>query len=184
MQPEEVLQRDYSMIAAAIAPYSDVLLCETMSLAREARVAAEAASAMEKPVWVAWTLNEHADGTLRSGESVEHAWSQIAHLPSVAALLFNCSSVLAVDVAVSRLRGVVPAHIRLGGYANGFLTADSGSGEYDQDLTPEQYTLHVRNWVSNGATIVGGCCGIFPTHIEHLRKWVDNTATTSGASQE
>ena len=100
-----------------------------------------------------------------------------AHLPLVQALLFNCSSVPAVEVAVQRLRNLVPAHLRLGGYANGFLTAESGAGEYDEDLTPEKYTAHVRQWVSNGASVLGGCCGIFPHHIEHLRQWVDGTIT-------
>ena len=32
--PDDVLEKEYSFIADAIAPFSDVLLCETMSLVR------------------------------------------------------------------------------------------------------------------------------------------------------
>jgi len=50
--------RQYRLIAAAIAPYSDVLLCETMSTAQEALAAATAASETGKPLWVSWALDE------------------------------------------------------------------------------------------------------------------------------
>ena len=42
--PDDELAAQYEQIVAAIAPHSDVLLCETMSLAREGRAAALAAS--------------------------------------------------------------------------------------------------------------------------------------------
>ena len=44
------------------------------------------------------------------------------------------------------------------------------TSEYRHDLTPsEYYETYVRKWVENeNAEIVGGCCGIFPEHIEHI----------------
>jgi len=71
----------------------------------------------------------------------------------------------------------VGADSLLGAYANGFVTAKSGSGDYRSDLTPEQYwECHAKKWVEGiGAhrSIVGGCCGIFPAHIAHVRKQID-----------
>lgn len=75
----------------------------------------------------------------------------------------------------------------MGAYANGFVTAESGSGEY-RDLSPDEYfNDFVSPWIqterqgsdefSGGTTrpipIVGGCCGIFPEHIARIRQGID-----------
>ena len=38
----------------------------------------------------------------------------------------------------------------------------------DADLTPEAYAAICRSWIEGGATIVGGCCQMFPEHVEAL----------------
>ena len=41
----------------------------------------------------------------------------------------------------------VPPSALVGGYANGFVTAESGEGEY-RDLSPEEYyTSFVAKWI-------------------------------------
>ena len=40
-------------------------------------------------------------------------------------------------------------------------------------------------WVASGASAVGGCCGIFPPHIDHLRatfdaSWAPATKNAAG----
>ena len=42
--------------------------------------------------------------------------------------------------------------------------------EYRHDLNPEEYfNKYARKWIDNDrASIVGGCCGIFPEHIEYI----------------
>jgi len=79
----------YRIISSSIAPFSDVLLCETMSTAQEARAAVTAALASAitcthrtppsnrsqetgLPVWVSWTLDEDSP-VLRSGETIHAA---------------------------------------------------------------------------------------------------------------
>jgi len=42
--------------------------------------------------------------------------------------------------------------------------------EYDASLTPDAYALEVQAWARAGATVVGGCCGVFPEHIQRLRE--------------
>ena len=39
--------------------------------------------------------------------------------------------------------------------------------EYRHDLTPSEYhESYVRKWVENDrAKLIGGCCGVFPEHI-------------------
>jgi len=38
------------------------------------------------------------------------------------------------------------------------------------DLTGEQYLAEAQGWIDHGAQIVGGCCGIRPTHIRALKE--------------
>jgi len=69
----------------------------------------------------------------------------------------------------------LPDGIVTGAFANGFNTVKSpggGDSEYRRDLTPEQYASICRSWVLNGCSIVGGCCGIFPEHIEAVTRAV------------
>lgn len=160
---------EYAFIAETIAPYSQVLLCETMSTIREGLSAATAASASGLPVWFAWNLSESADGTLRSGETIEAAVAAIMHIPNLEAILVNCSSPEAVDAVSSRLRGCAPISIAVGAYANGFVIEGRGQrDEYREDLSPEKYLARAQRWVDDGSTIIGGCCGVFPEHIELL----------------
>jgi S-methylmethionine-dependent homocysteine/selenocysteine methylase len=129
---------DYLLIAKSIAPYSDVLLCETMSTADEARAAVTAAATTGLPIWVAWTLDENTP-VLRSGESIQVAVDAIKSVPgaNVQACLFNCTSPEICNIAMPILRDLVPG-MRIGAYANGFMTAANGVGEY-RDLSPEEY---------------------------------------------
>ena len=169
----------YTLIAESIAPYSDVLLCETMSTADEARAAATAASKFGKPVWVAWTLHKH-EPVLQNGETLAEAVAALDGLPHIAALLFNCShpGVVTKAIAVLRAEPSLPLGVALGGYANGFSQTESGDGlstEY-RDISPEEYWgAFAAQWLEDAGdgAIVGGCCGIFPPHIARMRAGID-----------
>jgi len=161
----------YKEIARCIAPYSDVLVCETMSTVDEARAAATAAAGTGLPVWVSWTLDEKRP-VLRSGETIKEAVDAIKTIDglNLQACLFNCTSPEIISVAMPMLRDMLSSEVQIGAYANGFCTAEAGAGEY-RDLSPEQYYEEfAAKWVASGATIVGGCCGVFPHHISHLHK--------------
>ena len=54
------------------------------------------------------------------------------------------------------------------------MSATSAS-EYREDLTPEGFaarTAFLATAEGGGATILGGCCGVFPEHIEALAERV------------
>ena len=223
---DDVLDAEYKHIAATIAPFCDILICETMSCVREAAAAARAGAATGLPVWVSWSLQEDDRGALLSGESVEDAVAALVKAGllesppadgddapaaaaatgggggfAVEACLFNCSAPEAIDVALPRLRACTSARVRLGAYANGFVTVRSpppleepakdqddeteekpGAGwakknapvsEYRADLTPEAYAACAARWATaagGGASLIGGCCGVFPEHIDELAK--------------
>jgi len=169
------LATTYRKIVDAVAPYSDVLLCETMHSGAEGYAAAEAADRAGLPVWVSYTVAEDGSGQLRSGEDIAEALAEISEFANVEAVLLNCSSAPAITAALPLLaRSASP--LRIGVYANGFSEefrasvghprADGDYSEYDDSLTPAEYARLAEEWQRHGTSIVGGCCGVFPEHIE------------------
>jgi S-methylmethionine-dependent homocysteine/selenocysteine methylase len=171
----------YRKQAELLAAHIDLLLCETMSSAAEARAAARAACRTGKPVWVAWTLHEDHSGRLRSQETISQAYSALGDLP-VAGVLVNCCAPESITKAIPKLAETGVTYT--GGYANTFQPVpqdwkldgnkhSDGSLDLRQDLDPESYAEHVTTWLKKGATVVGGCCGTRPAHIARLRRLVD-----------
>ncbi len=176
--PPEEIEPLYRRIAEILAPGVDLFLCETMASGAEARSAARAAAVFGKPVWVAWTLDDTANGLLRSGETPAEAVAALGDLP-VEALLFNCCVPEAVSAALPALAAA--AKVPVGAYANaltGFKAdyvmggQDGAGGETParEDLGPGAYADFARHWRAAGAQILGGCCGIGPDHISELRR--------------
>ncbi len=178
------LSNTYRMIVDAVAPSSDVLLCETMHSTAEALAAAEAATAVGVPVWVSFTVSEVDVGNLRSGESIAEGVTAIADVRNVEAVMLNCSSPEAITAALPLLVQAAP-DLTIGVYANGFSDAFRASAadndpvptrrEYDEMLMPDAFARKADNWRQQGASIIGGCCGIFPEHIASV---VSTTATS------
>ena len=189
----EANRAQYALIAESVAPYADLFLCETMSTAAEAAAAAAAARAVDgdRPVWVSYTLRDApptgvggrmpalgAAPALRSGESIDEALAALdaaGVLGGVEGFLVNCCSPEATSAAIPVLKALAPPGAHVGAYANGFVTADSGTGAY-RDLSPDEYLAFAADWVASGASVVGGCCGIFPDHIARLAAAFDADA--------
>lgn len=167
----------YEEQAGLLAPYVDLFLCETMSLAAEGRAAATAACNTGKPVWVSWTLHEDRSGRLRSGETIEEAVAFLGHLP-ITGYLANCCAPESITAAMPALgEGGAPW---FGGYANTFapvpphwtldgLRESDGLISLRDDLDPLEYVAHAEQWLLAGATVIGGCCGTRPTHIAAMQ---------------
>jgi len=162
--------------------YVDFWLAETVSSIVEADTIGRLVKKADKPLWISYSLkdriSEEEELTLRSGESVEEA-VKIAIKHDAKAILFNCSQPEEMAPAIKIARGV-DADIQLGAYANSFdrpsndRKANEELAEFRQDLNPDEYLNHAKKWVENGATIIGGCCGIYPEHIEKLNNTLKN----------
>ena len=164
--------------AELLAPYVDLILCETMSSAAEGRAAALAACQTGKPVWVAWTLHEDQSGNLRSDETITLAAEFLSDLP-VTGFLVNCCAPESITKALPQL--VATGVDYVGGYANTFqpipedwnLEGDKqtdGALDLRSDLDAESYAEHVGRWLQAGSNVVGGCCGTGPAHIAKIRE--------------
>ena len=174
----------YELIVQQLEPYVDLWIAETLSLVDEATIIAAAVEARggSKPLWTSFALPErYSDGVaLRSGDTIDDITAttqQFAHL--VEAVLFNCSLPEQIGPALSELRTALAAaglDIRIGAYANAFpetwhdadYAANNTILERRDDMTPVAYVDVAADWVRDGASIIGGCCDMYPEHIEAL----------------
>jgi S-methylmethionine-dependent homocysteine/selenocysteine methylase len=138
-----------TVLIEGLTPFADVWLAETLSSLGEAELVGEMLAADSRPLWLSFTLNDEGSASLRSGESIE--------------------------AAVARARAAMGTDaIEIGVYANGFAHSDTevpangGLRDIRADLDPPRYLEWARKWVAAGATMVGGCCGIGPQHIQAL----------------
>lgn len=171
-------------IIQGLAPYVDIWLCETQSAIIEPTMIKPLLPKDQRPFWVSFTLqDEQVDTTpcLRSGESVELAVNKMIEL-GVDAILFNCCQPEVIGAALQVAKQQLIAHkattIQLGAYANAFppqpknATANDGLDEIRQDLNPSDYLSWAKQWQQLGASIIGGCCGIGPQHIQVLAETI------------
>ena len=171
--PEENLARPiYESMAACLAPFADIYLCETMSSIQESKNAVSAIRRANQsiPIWVAWTLNEEPGAGLRSGESITDA---VAALPQeeIEAFLFNCTDPEAITQAIKELSMITDKPY--GAYPNQFhvpqgWTLDNDIAVEPRVMTPEEFKGYANRWRQDGASIIGGCCGVGPEYIAAL----------------
>ncbi|GGA30270.1 homocysteine S-methyltransferase family protein [Neptunicoccus cionae] len=165
--------RRYQEIVAVQKDHVDLIQCETMSSIAEATAACTAAVETGLPVWLGLSVADDASNTLRSGEPLEQALDAVEGL-GAAAILLNCSIPEAISAALPL---VAQRGVRFGAYANGFtsISALQPGGTVDglqarTDLGPAAYADFAAEWVSLGATIIGGCCEVGPDHIAELSR--------------
>ena len=167
---------DYRQIAECLAPFVDLLLCETLSCSREARAAATAARGTTCEVWLSFTLQGTTAGHLPGGESLSEAIAAVADL-DLHAYLVNCCGANFITEAMATLADV--AHRPYGGYGEALeILPRPGQGSdgapYQEPLGIEGYAGHALRWLENGASIIGGCCSTGPAHIARLRQLLDD----------
>lgn len=181
-----------SPLILGLRPYVDYWLLETQSLIAEAVTVRELLTQLDtdnKPVWVSFTLedNEHLEvPRLRSGETVEKAVSTLAGL-NVEAILFNCCQPEVIEQALEVARSVLQQkdalQIKLGAYANAFppqpkdIAVNNSINEVRDDLTPPAYLTWAKKWQAQGASLIGGCCGIGPEHINEMSRYFNTEIT-------
>jgi S-methylmethionine-dependent homocysteine/selenocysteine methylase len=180
---DEDMLNDYRRLCAAQGGV-DLYLIETMTNAREAMAACQAAAETGRPYSLGFRVER--DGALRSGEPlIETITQAMVFKPS--AVLVNCSEPEITTQVMPQLAGL---GVPFGGYANGFVSVQAlpdgatvDALERRADVTIEAYTEWVLQWIAAGATVVGGCCEITPEHIGYLHQRLVQRAQVSAWTQ-
>ncbi|MGB1872243.1 MAG: homocysteine S-methyltransferase family protein [Candidatus Puniceispirillaceae bacterium] len=169
-----------------LAPVADIFVGETLSSVSEVTTYLDMFADCAADLWVSVTLEDvdpvSGKPRLRSGEPLSELLLSIEGL-RFDALLFNCSQPEVMNDAVALSRSELEAFSRqhgasrpmIGAYGNAFPlidedyeAANENIHQLRQDITPDAYLRFAREWAESGADIIGGCCGITPTHIRVL----------------
>jgi len=174
----------YEQLIEVQIDHVDGFLVETMSNLTEMSAARDALVAANQTLHIGITLEDDNSNRLRSGEPLSSAIKILTDGP-IESVMINCSHPETIAKALSELANLGCAY---GAYANGFKTvAPLQPGgtvkdlEYRPEMNAEAYTGHALEWLQLGATIIGGCCEITPSHIRHLQQTLldRNILTTS-----
>lgn len=171
----------WRVLIDALDPWVDLWVGETIGSLAEFEMIASLLSDDNRPRWASFALADtltEGEARLRTGEGV----TEIAAVagPLCDAILFNCSQPEVISAAVGPLVAALgDGSIEVGAYANAFQPGATEGNEYESnevilerrpDLTPQRYAEFVDTWVADGATIVGGCCDIYPDHIAEIAR--------------
>ena len=179
---EDEMNKQYSELANILKDKVDIIICETMASALEAKCALKAALEINMPVWVSWTLHGDVRNTLPSGETVNQAFSELNGLEPDAYLV-NCCAANLVAPSIQALKELTD--IPIGGYANAENVAlDTASPNlklaaerhWDSaiEINEKTYLEEAKLWIKEGASIIGGGCRTRPSYIKELSENLKN----------
>ncbi len=141
----------------------DFLLLETMGTVREAFAATEAA--LRTGLEVAVSLLCRDDGALYGGEPLEDAVTVLEPL-GISVFSLNCAPARSLSPIIARLRA--RTDLPLGAYGNAGTPGRERGEEIVCDVGPEEYGRLASEWVREGASMIGGCCGTGTQHIRAI----------------
>ncbi|MHC4792420.1 MAG: homocysteine S-methyltransferase family protein, partial [Planctomycetota bacterium] len=154
-------------------------IIETMSALDEVTIAIEAVkSVCELPVFASMAFDKvKGDFRTMMGVDVETAVSAIILL-GVDTVGFNCGKV-PLDDYVALAERYVSAARNLNQESIICAEPNAGLPELVEDsvvykVKPEEFTAVVEKIYSAGVTILGGCCGTRPEHIQIIAEKVKN----------
>ncbi len=156
---------------------AELIIMEMMRDADYSVWATEAATASGLPVWIGIACRERQDGVLTGYNRESCPANEVIDLMAAVqpdAITIMHSSINDTDKGIEQLKerwdgpwGAYPES----GY---FTIPDWVFGE----LGPQEFAAKGMAWRSEGAQIIGGCCGVSPEHIEAFA----NAARAAGAT--
>ncbi len=163
LSTRELREAFREQVAALIDGGVDLLLFETFGSLAEMVDAVSVASELGGDVPIVSLMTFIEDGRTLSGDTPEEVATTLEGL-GVAALGANCTlgpqGLLDVVAELARCTS-----LPLVAQPNaGPLTLMDGQFQYTAD--PTYFARHAQRFVELGATVVGGCCGTTPMHIE------------------
>jgi len=151
-------------LAILLEESPDFLAIETIPNVVEAKALAQVLKNVDIPKWFSFTAG--STELLWSGEKVEDAVREIAHLPNLVAVGFNCVAPELVAGLAERIKPLISAEIIA--YPNRGGTWDSAAGVWLGNA-PRELASWLDEWKAAGVTWVGGCCSTDSSDIQSLK---------------
>lgn len=161
---EKAVESYAEMVRYGAAAGADIILIETMSDTYEIKAAILAAKEnCNLPVCVTMTFDE--DGKLLTGATVEAA-ALMCEALGVDAVGFNCGlGPIQVGRLLSQMLQAVSIPVIINPNAG---LPKQRDGKTYFDVEPDEYAELMYKLAQEGASVVGGCCGTTPVHIEKM----------------
>ncbi|MCX7654100.1 MAG: homocysteine S-methyltransferase family protein [Fervidobacterium sp.] len=148
----------------------DGIIIETMTDIKELKLAYLAARDVSNdiPILVSMTLEEN--GVSVTGTSLELYVALFNDL-DVDAIGINCT--LTPDKMTPLVRKLsLFSRKPIFAEPNAGKPTLSTDGKLTYKTTPEEFAMHIEDYVELGANIVGGCCGTAPEHIKYMVNFI------------
>lgn len=146
---------------------ADLLVGETLLYPQEAE-AILAAAEMESAGAVMYSFTMQSAGFLFSGADAGPVLRSLEEA-GAAAVGFNCVAAdMMTPSLVSKLRRFVKGPVLCKPNAGNPVIGDDGIAHYPMEA--EEFSGIVKECAQMGATLLGGCCGTTPAHIQALKE--------------
>ncbi len=146
---------------------ADLLACETIPNLPETRALLELLrSTPHRWAWLSFSCRD--DGSLRDGTPLREVAELCEREEQVAAVGVNCVAPEWVPRLLQELRRGTTKPLLV--YPNSGETYDAVEKVWRDAPTPEVWETAPLEWVSEGASVVGGCCRTAPETIKALRR--------------
>ena len=142
----------------------DFILIETMITIRETLAAIKASLAVGLPFGISFCCDKY--GNLLGKETLEEALKAIEKFRPLFVGV-NCMPPQDMNNSIKKLRKLT--HLPISVYAHGKGHPDDRDGWiFEKGVSEDAYVRYAKKWVSNGAQIIGGCCGTTPQYIKKI----------------
>ncbi len=146
---------------------ADFLAAETLMYPQEAEAILTAAE-LEQAGAVLYSFTMTTGGSLYSGPDAGPVLQDLEQA-GAAAVGFNCVAAdMMTPYLVSKLRRYVRGPLVCKPNAGIPVINSQGVAEYA--MGPEEFSAIMAQCAANGATLLGGCCGTGPAHIQQLTR--------------
>ena len=179
---KKIIEKGFYDQAKLIKPFVDFFYLDVMSGSKECEIALNVTEKFNLPVLIG--LHIKKNGKLPSGESITEVFNKCKS-NSLLGVISACVSPEIIENTVSEMKNL---KIPFGYKANLWKeeepvpvhkfaspTDEIGANPVEtmgtrNDYTGKKFFEFSKNMVSKGATILGGCCETFPSHINEIAK--------------
>lgn len=173
--PRAVERAAYEELATRLAESGvDILALEMMEDTEHARLALDAARTVGLPIWLGVSIREAPDNRL-----VAYDFPDILFEDVLDTLLYDGLPTM-VNVMHSPADAVTPALRAI----RTRWTGDMGAypelyGDAKDPVTETPLVSWAEEWLREGISLIGGCCGTTPRHIRALRTLINGASPPS-----
>ncbi len=176
-----LIERNFYDQAKLLKNGIDFFYLDVMSSGMECKIALKTIESFNLPVLVGAHLRDN--GQLPSGETIKDIVKKYKN-NNWLGIITACVSPKAYEVVINDLQKLnMPYGFKLNAFKKipeGYTVAskdqwgDAGNPNtvlgVNTDLNESMFSEYVKKFMENGATILGGCCEIRPSHIKEISK--------------